>query len=111
MVVTKTLTLITNKNRIKSLNSYLKEVFDPFLLDTPMVSWNTDSVEGMSAKEALKKKDKIAKRINCIIDKFECYRDDLENLDKYLKEVGEDTIVMLMDYDEEVDEEEILNDG
>ena len=111
MVVTRTLALITNKNRIKSLNSYLKEVFDPFLLDTPMVSWNTDSVEGMSVKEALEKKDKIIKRINCIIDKFECYRDDIENFNKYLKEVGEDTIVILMDYEEEVDEEEILNDG
>lgn len=111
MVVTKTLALITNKNRIKSLNSYLKEVFDPFLLDTPMVSWDTDSAEGMSVKEALEKKDKIIKRINCIIDKFECYRDDLENFNKYLKEIGEDTIVILMDYEEEVDEEEILNDG
>ena len=66
MVVTRTLALITNKNRIKSLNLYLKEVFDPFLLDTPMVSWNTDSVKGMSAKEALKKKDKIIKRIKLI---------------------------------------------
>ena len=52
MVVTKTLALITNKNRIKGLNAYLKEVFDPFLLDTPMVSWNTDSVLGISVKDA-----------------------------------------------------------
>ena len=111
MVITKTLALITNKSRIKSLNSYLKEVFDPFLLDTPMVSWNTDSVLGISVKDAIARKDSIVKRINCIIDKFECYKDDLENFEKYLKEVKEDTIVILMDYDEEVDEEEMLNDG
>jgi len=75
VVVTQKLALITDKNRIKSLTSYLKEILSPYIEDSSIVSYDIDSIKGITAEEAFDRKDILIENIDFIIDKYQyCYR-------------------------------------
>ena len=104
VIVTRKLALITDKNRIKSLTSYLKEILGSYIEDSTIVSYDIESVKGMTAEEAFDRKEVLMDNIDLIVDKYGYIHDDAEDLAKYLSEVRGENLILLMDIDEDTEE-------
>ena len=104
VIITRKLALITDKNRIKSLTSYLKETLGSYIEDSTMVSYDIESVKGITAEEAFDRKEVLIDNIDLIVDKYGYIHDDVEDLAKYLSEVRGENLILLMDIDEDVEE-------